>query len=239
MQDQQGNPEGIVREFVALMLVGFLAGPQSAAANSHTIASAFVDHSGRIEAGRAVDDDQVDLTSALGFTVDETTSVVTHDYRNGFKTTYNAPESVYCYYDAGHGRLDDRRVEKWRVKELHRRMARSESITADLTKSVDPLKHNQGVPSYVERPYSWIVLFSAEGQQRAGMLLHSDGELPRDPRERTFVETTVFHHVIAQPVNKKIDRLRLVHEVVQKYRHYEFFGVDVQDELAAVRLAEE
>ena len=84
-----------MRAFMVLLLVGFFAGPLSAAANAHTIASAFVDHPGRIEAGRAVDDDQVDLNTvltrmariaaiyqsrALGFTVDETTSVVTHDY---------------------------------------------------------------------------------------------------------------------------------------------------------------
>lgn len=313
------------------MLIGLVVGSPSGAALAQAVDSAFIDYPGRIEIN--AEPDQVDLADtlarmariasiyerhALGFTVDETTSVHTHDYRDGFKSTYNAPESVYCYYDAGHGRLDDRRIEKKRVKALHRKMARGEDIASALENQVDPLRYNSAVPSYVTRPYSWILLFSeksqaryryrlegthkrglviafepaekrgqgsdwfgkvivdpeiyqivrAEGRQRrdlyelklAGIMFHSEQQLPEDPDKRTFietfvqaefgtlqsglrlptkVETTVYHHVVAQPVSARIVRLRRAHEVEQNYRRYKFFGVDLEDEVFAVRHSED
>ncbi len=240
---------------------------------------------------------------SLSFTAEEFTTVTT---RNRHK--YSAPTSVYCYYDAGRGRVDDRRIEKAQLARFRKQLKRHEDITEDLTNAHDPLRHNSAVPFYVLRPYGWILLFSHEAQTRyryrierskkKGILLSFEPDVPEpsaadwygtvlvDPRtfqilraegqqhenveehrrlkemlesgdrvpsnqsDRVFLEaqirvdfdytahgirlptkvvSTIYHHVVTQPVDKKYSKKRLAYRVVQRYTNYEFYDVIVTD----------
>jgi hypothetical protein len=100
---------------------------------------------------------------ALTFTADERTEVFTH-YK-GRVSSYVTPISVYCFHNTGLGRLDDRRIQKSQMVRLKKRLARDEDVSTELAEAPDPLKHNTAVPTYVLRPYTWIVLFSRPAQE--------------------------------------------------------------------------
>jgi hypothetical protein len=116
------------------------------------------------------------MDKALSFTSDERTEVFTH-FR-GLERSYVAPVAVYCYYETGHGRLDDRRIHKSLMAKLKKRMARGEDISAELLDAPDPMKNNTAIPAFVLRPFTWIVLFSREAQ--AGYRYRIEGAVKND-----------------------------------------------------------
>jgi hypothetical protein len=104
------------------------------------------------------------LHGALSFTADEQIKVLASNYTTGDLGRYEAPRSVYCFYDTGQGQLDDRRIEKRLMSKLQKRLARSEDVSDDLLNAPDPIREDTRIPTFVSRPYTWIFLFSPEAQ---------------------------------------------------------------------------
>jgi len=149
---------------------------------------------------------------ALSFTVDEQTKVLTNNYVTGDLGRYEAPKSVYCFYDTGQGRLDDRRIEKRLMSKLRKRLARSEDVAEELLNAPDPIREDSHIPTYVVRPYTWIFLFALEaqahyryrieGQVKRGVWISFRPDValpaPKDWYGRVLVDRETYQILIAE-----------------------------------------
>ena len=46
------------------------------------------------------------------------------------------------------------------------------------------------------------------------------------------VETVVYHHIVAEPSAKRFIKKQRVHEITQRFKDYQFYGVRVEQTLA-------
>ncbi len=108
--------------------------------------------------------------SALRFTAEEVTKV--KNYLGGTTTPPTMHlVNVYSYYRDENGVLNDRRIRQSAARSLVRATS-MEEIVRIADAAGDPmsehagLKGDHGVPAFLSRPYSWILLFSHTSQER-------------------------------------------------------------------------